>query len=60
MEDARQREHQRVMEEGLLDTHGLELDKSWIRMLRIIKSQVRCSGVDSFACPGSDVVLIPG
>lgn len=32
---------QRAMEEGLLETHGLEFDKKWIRLLRVIKAQVR-------------------
>lgn len=41
VEAARRNEHERAMEEGLLESHGLELDKKWIRMLRVIKSQVR-------------------
>ena len=32
---------QRAMEEGLLETHGLEFDKKWIRLVRVIKAQVR-------------------
>lgn len=39
--ETRLRARQRAMEEGLLETHGLEFDKKWIRLLRIIKAQVR-------------------
>ncbi|CAM9808393.1 unnamed protein product [Ascophyllum nodosum] len=31
---------QRAMQEGLLEIHGLEFDKRWIRLLRVIKSQL--------------------
>ena len=37
---------QHAMQEGLLTSHGLEFDKQWTRMLRVIKSQVRCSPTD--------------
>lgn len=42
--EARREEWQNEMQEGLLTVHGLEFDKKWIRLLRVIKTQVRkCS-----------------
>lgn len=40
-EESRRENRQRAMQEGLLESHGLEFDKKWIRLLRVIKSQVR-------------------
>lgn len=38
----RKEDHQRVMQEGLLKSYGLEFNKKWIRLLGVIKIQV-CS-----------------
>lgn len=39
-EEARRVARQCAMQEGLLETHGLDFDKNWIHLLRVIKSQV--------------------
>lgn len=36
----REEDRQRAMQEGLLESYGLEFDKKWIRLLRVIRSQV--------------------
>lgn len=40
---------QHAMQEGLLTSHGLEFDKQWTRMLRVIKAQV-CRCLVRFSC----------
>lgn len=39
-EAARREGRQEAMQQGLLGVHGLEFDKKWIRLLRVIKTQV--------------------
>lgn len=34
-------ERQEAMQQGLLGVQGLEFDKKWIRLLRVIKTQVK-------------------
>ncbi|CAM9343551.1 unnamed protein product [Scytosiphon promiscuus] len=38
--EARREDWQREMQQGLLTVHGLEFDKKWIRLLRVIKTQL--------------------
>jgi len=42
-EAARREEWQEALQQGLLAVHGLEFDKKWIRLLRVIKTQVHGS-----------------
>ncbi len=55
-EAARREEWQEAMQQGLLVVHGLEFDKKWIRLLRVIKTQVHThtllsvSGARSVKC----------
>lgn len=44
-EAARREEWQDAMQQGLLTVEGLEFDKRWIRLLRVIKTQVCFSKV---------------
>ncbi|CAM9157835.1 unnamed protein product [Hapterophycus canaliculatus] len=38
--EARRQDWQNEMQQGLLTVHGLEFDKKWIRLLRVIKTQL--------------------
>eukprot|EP00903_Cladosiphon_okamuranus_P011981 g11252.t1 len=39
-DQSRREEWQEAMQQGLLGVHGLEFDKKWIRLLRVIKTQL--------------------
>lgn len=48
-EAARREEWQEAMQRGLLGVHGLEFDKKWIRLLRVIKTQVPAAASETLS-----------
>lgn len=47
-EAARREDWQDAMQQGLLTVEGLEFDKRWIRLLRVVKTQVCLASADDY------------